>query len=208
MTCGPTPGLRAVRTRVLSLTVRIAGRCQAYGRMFLELKQIRPDGERIERQCEPSALRSPDDEFVVTNAVDLVIDVSKKGEEYRLRGRISTTLELVCSRCVEAFSLPVTTDFDLRYLPTSADVGAADREIADDELSTTYYHDEVIDLGLLIREQLYLVLPMKPLCRAECAGLCAACGTNRNSGSCACDAEWRDPRLAGLGALLKDRSDE
>lgn len=176
--------------------------------MFLELKQIQRDDERVERRYEPAAVRAPDDEFTLASAVDLVMDVSKRGGTYRLRGRVDATLELTCSRCVEAYALPVMAEFDLRYMPASAAAGAADHELAPDDLTTAYYRDDVIDLGSLIREQLYLTLPMKPLCRDDCAGLCPVCGANRNTVTCECDAEWRDPRLAGLGALLKDRSDE
>jgi DUF177 domain-containing protein len=39
---------------------------------------------------------------------------------------------------------------------------------------------------------------MKPLCGEECRGLCPACGTNLNRGTCDCHREWEDPRLAVL----------
>jgi uncharacterized protein len=43
---------------------------------------------------------------------------------------------------------------------------------------------------------------MKPLCREDCRGLCSECGTNLNSGACACAPAWEDPRLAPLKALV------
>ena len=61
----------------------------------------------------------------------------------------------------------------------------------------------VIDLGEVMREQFFLALPMKPLCRPECKGLCPICGANRNRQECGCREEWVDPRLAGLKNLLK-----
>jgi uncharacterized protein len=72
-------------------------------------------------------------------------------------------------------------------------------------LTTAYYVDDQIDLGQLMSEQFHLVLPMKPLCRETCRGLCPQCGTNLNAGSCECRTTWEDPRLAPLKALLKDR---
>jgi uncharacterized protein len=45
---------------------------------------------------------------------------------------------------------------------------------------------------------------MKPLCREDCKGLCAQCGTNLNLGSCDCAPVWEDPRLAGLKALKRE----
>jgi len=49
-------------------------------------------------------------------------------------------------------------------------------------------------------------LPMKPLCRDDCKGLCPQCGTNWNNGTCTCTTEWEDPRLAALKGLVKGES--
>ena len=76
----------------------------------------------------------------------------------------------------------------------------------DDDLTTAFYRDEQIDLGQLVLEQFYLAVPMKPLCRESCRGLCPECGTNLNTGTCSCMREWVDPRLEGLRALL-DKGD-
>jgi uncharacterized protein len=92
----------------------------------------------------------------------------------------------------------VDADFDQRYLPASEASTEAEREVEDDDLETSYYRDDEIDLNELLREQFYLALPMKPLCREECRGLCPQCGTNLNTGSCDCAPEWVDPRLAAL----------
>ena len=67
----------------------------------------------------------------------------------------------------------------------------------------SHYKDDVIDLGEVMREQFFLALPMKPLCRPDCKGLCPICGANRNRQQCECREEWVDPRLAGLKNLLK-----
>jgi uncharacterized protein len=55
-----------------------------------------------------------------------------------------------------------------------------------------------------MQEQFYLALPMKPLCVADCKGLCPSCGTNLNKSVCGCQAAWDDPRLAALKALKKE----
>jgi uncharacterized protein len=56
----------------------------------------------------------------------------------------------------------------------------------------------------LVAEQIYLALPLKPVCRADCKGLCPHCGANRNEASCGCQADWIDPRLAPLQRLRDD----
>ena len=73
--------------------------------------------------------------------------------------------------------------------------------VEEDDLTTAFYENDAIDLGQLMREQVYLSLPMKPLCRDDCRGLCPVCGTNLNLSVCHCAREWDDPRFAALKAL-------
>lgn len=60
-------------------------------------------------------------------------------------------------------------------------------------------HD-VVDLAPLARDAILLDLPLAPLCREDCAGLCPRCGIDRNEESCQCSAE-PDPRWATLDGL-------
>src|SRR6185503_8978804 len=76
-----------------------------------------------------------------------------------------------------------------------------EREVTAKDLNTNVYRDDRIDLNEILREQFYLALPMKPLCRENCAGLCPQCGMNRNTGTCSCATEIVDPRLAPLRGL-------
>ncbi|MGE0464257.1 MAG: DUF177 domain-containing protein [Vicinamibacterales bacterium] len=176
--------------------------------MRLDLSHIRQAETAFLRQYEPSAFTGEDEEYRVVAPVSLEFTIHKDQDRFRLVGRVATTLELACSRCLEPFTLPVNAAFDLRYLPQGA---AADEETSeeseteDDDVSTTFYRDEEIDLSELLREQFYLALPMKPLCRESCKGLCPQCGVNLNVEACACKPQWEDPRLAGLKALITDR---
>ena len=92
---------------------------------------------------------------------------------------------------------------DVRRAVSSDDGSDPEREVGEQELDTAFYQDGVIDLRQLVREQIFLMLPMKPLCLESCAGLCPVCGTNLNTGSCECSPEWEDPRLAPLRALAR-----
>ena len=97
--------------------------------------------------------------------------------------------------------------FDVRYLPHSENIGD-EREVEEDDLSDAFYRDDQIDLGQLMEEQFYLALPMKPLCREDCRGLCASCGANLNEETCDCQVRWDDPRLAGLKAMVTRNNDD
>jgi len=132
------------------------------------------------------------------------VDIDKEPDGFRLAGRVESTLELLCSRCLEPFPWPVDAAFDLRFQPKEQNVGEGERDVEYDDLSTAFYENEMIDLGQLMREQFYLSIPMKPLCRTECKGLCPTCGTNLNRIVCECRIEWTDPRLEALRALKRD----
>lgn len=169
--------------------------------MILELSHFRQPETEVVRRYEAAAFEGRSTQFRVVAPVGLEVRVRKDRDRFRLTGRLTTVLELSCSRCLEPFALPVDASFDVRYLPQSENVGE-EREIEEDDLSDAFYRDEVIDLGQLMDEQFYLALPMKPLCRAECRGLCSNCGTNLNLGTCECKVRWEDPRLAGLKAWI------
>ena len=170
--------------------------------MLLELKRIQAPREHVERTYEPSAFAGRSEDYRVAAPVALAFNVERKGERYHLVGRAAATLELTCSRCLEPFTWPVEAAFDLRYLPQSANAGDGEQEVAGEDLDVAFYEGDTIDLGQLLREQFYLSLPMKPLCRDDCLGLCPVCGTNRNTGECACQSRWEDPRLSPLKGLL------
>jgi len=169
--------------------------------MLLNLRHIRAAHERIDKAYEPGAFPADQDTFRVVAPIALGFDVYKDKDQFRLAGRVQTTLETPCSRCLEAYSWPVDATFDLRYQPHTDNSGEGEREIEEDDLTTAFYERDEIDLGQLMREQFYLALPMKPLCRDDCKGLCAVCGANLNRGACGCKTEWEDPRLAVLRNL-------
>jgi len=157
--------------------------------------------DRFDRTYPPSAFDTVEHDYRVVEPVELEFDLFKSNREFRLTGRVSTVLELACSRCLEPFTFAVDLPFDVLYLPHAENTGEGETEIGDDDLETGFYRDEVIDLGQLMREQFYLALPMKPLCREACAGLCPQCGANLNQSRCDCQPGWVDPRLNALRAL-------
>lgn len=172
--------------------------------LLLNLNKIRTAHERFDQVYSPGQFGT-DDEFRVVAPITLGLDIFKDKAQFRLTGRIQTTLELACSRCLEPFTMPVDQTFDLRYQPHAENTGDGEREIEEDDLTTAFYENDEIDLGQLMREQFYLSLPMKALCRDECKGLCPTCGTNWNTGTCDCKEEWEDPRLAPLKTLKTDQ---
>lgn len=171
--------------------------------LLLDVSRLREAHDHIERSWDASLLPADPAVFRLTGPVALAFDVHKDRRQFRLVGRVRGTLGLSCSRCLEAFTVGVDEPFDVLCLPASENAGEGEREIEDDDLATAYYRDQTIDLGQLAVEQFYLAVPMKPLCREDCCGLCPECGTNLNRETCSCTHAWVDPRLAGLRDLTK-----
>src|SRR5436190_20469837 len=119
--------------------------------LSLDLNKIRTAEERFEQVYAPGQLPA-EDAFRVAAPVSLAFDLFKDKQQFRLVGRVQTTLELTCGRCLEPFTLPVDAAFDLRYHPhvQNTGTGEAEQEIEDD-LTTAFYENDEIDLGHLMR---------------------------------------------------------
>lgn len=177
--------------------------------MKLDLTQIRQPELPFEATYALDRFSGEGQEYTVAAPVVLRMTIYKDKERFRLAGRVTTTLELACSRCVEPYLLPVDQAFDLRYVPQKDAGDFAEREIGVDDMSVAFYEEESIDVRQLLEEQFFLALPMKPLCRSDCRGLCGKCGTNLNQTACGCTDVWVDPRLEALKTLiLTDRKND
>lgn len=172
--------------------------------LLLDIGQMREADARIERTYATDALRVDADLCRMAGPLHLDFTVHKNKDQFRLAGRVRTTIELSCCRCLTEYPMAVDEAFDILFLPHAETRPDAEVEIEDDDLSSAYYREQVIDLGQLMQEQIYLAVPMKPLCSERCRGLCPQCGINLNMGSCACTTAWEDPRLAVLRNLKKD----
>jgi uncharacterized protein len=164
--------------------------------LLLDFGRLSSGLDRVTRRFSAAEFAVPDGDFTVVAPVEFDVEVRKDRSKVRLAGRLATRLELECGRCLDPFEVPIDTTFDSLFLPAT-EVGG-DEEVGSDDLGVSYYKNDVIDLGDVIREQLYLALPMKPLCRDDCRGLCPVCGANRNREACACQTEWEDPRFDAL----------
>jgi uncharacterized protein len=174
--------------------------------MLFDLARTRGGVDRISRHDPAEVFDLTGEEFRLVAPVDFTADVTRDGKKARLAGQMGTRVELPCSRCLEPYQTPVSASFDLLFLPATEQVGKPEGEINDEDVGVSFYTDDQIDLAEVIREQIFLSLPMKPLCREDCQGLCPVCGINRNNGSCSCQFEWVDPRMDALRRLRAEKT--
>lgn len=116
----------------------------------------------------------------------------------QLKGQV----EIRCARCLQPFRLPVHLQISEEFRTGPATAGAAELQSDKDGSTFVQVEDGAIPVDEVVRQHLLLALPMKPLCREDCAGLCPRCGANLNEGACQCQPEAGDPRFAALRKLL------
>jgi len=130
-----------------------------------------------------------------------------------IEGRVRGEVEVACSRCLRRYRAPIRESFRLVLEPAGARVpadpeGAAalsgDGMYLGDEAVTGWFRGQVIQLDRFIGEVLSLALPLQPVCRESCKGLCPSCGVDRNLESCNCAESRPDSPFAVLGKLKKD----
>jgi uncharacterized protein len=115
---------------------------------------------------------------------------------------LNTEVELTCSRCLSQFPYQMTLNFEEEYLPTIDAVSGAPLPLPEEVSTFTIDEHHILDLTEAIRQYTLLAVPMKPLCREECAGLCQNCGKNLNQGPCDCPVQNIDQRWSKLTKLL------
>jgi uncharacterized protein len=138
------------------------------------------------------------------------LDAHRMGDDLYLEGRAEGALELECSRCLARYRHGLREPFRLVLEPAGARV-PADPEGAQalardglclgDDLEAGWYRGSEIHLGHFFLEVIALALPVKPLCREDCPGLCPRCGAGLGQGPCGCSEARPGSPFAALAAL-------
>jgi uncharacterized protein len=171
----------------------------------ISIKAIPETGLEVEIDLGPGwfarwRAEDPDLEFADARITGQVL-LEKHGRDILVRGHLTGHLQLNCGRCLESFAAPAAADFDLILAPGPAATLAQEEELSPPDLDLDYYTGQVVDLESLLREQIILMVPLKPLCAETCQGLCPHCGANLNRQACRCRPEAVNSPLASLAKL-------
>jgi len=112
--------------------------------------------------------------------------VRKNGDVISVKGPVACTLVLICGKCLEQFALPVEAVVDIELAPRALMPSESELELRGEDLDTYYYEGDEVDLDPFVYEEIMLNVPIKPVCKEDCRGLCEACGSNLNSEDCSC----------------------
>lgn len=165
--------------------------------MIIDLAKISEEGLNITRAFKPVAISLDIEEAEIKQPIDLEVRITKVKQGFRFQGSLRGRINLLCARCLQFFKYPASTSFDLLYAPqVSPDMDEI--ELKKQDMNVSFISGEKVDLIELVREQILLLLPMKPLCSEKCKGLCPECGINLNLSKCNCNQKRIDPRLKPL----------
>ncbi len=137
----------------------------------------------------------------VSSFVEGTVKLTRTNRGILVQGTLHTKVPVECSRCLKVFDYSLTVNIEEEYFPVIDVNSGAPVEIPDEAGGFTIDAHHILDLSEAIRQNALLAIPMKVLCRSDCAGLCQECGKNLNEGHCDCNMEQIDPRWSKLAKL-------
>ena len=169
-------------------------------------------GDRFSLTYDMGQLELQSDDYRFDGDIQLDYSVSNTEDNATVTGTISAPVVMSCSRCLEECRIDVVADLTLCIKRLNKGEEPPDDNVDDErdpDVLVYASHDENdIDISGYVHDAILLGLPLKPLCREDCRGLCQICGHNLNEGDCGCRVDETDERWRTLGALLnKSKND-
>lgn len=121
--------------------------------------------------------------------LEVELTLYRTNDAIMVYGSATGSFWLSCSRCLGPSKVEVNEpELRLTFLPPATEF-EQERELELDDLDTATHDGVEVDLEPLLCEQLVLAMPMKPVCRPECKGICPSCGADMNESPCSCENE-------------------
>lgn len=172
--------------------------------MKIDLTEIaRTPGAHATHHFEESLARDPDVELV--EAARGSFSVTNTGRLLVLRGAMSAAVRLQCARCLTPLVLNLEIPLGEEFSTRPAAESVENRTIDVEEPERAAFHENILDLTELVRQNIIVHLPLQALCREDCAGICPRCGADLNQGPCRCPTEEPQGPLAQLKRLIEPR---
>jgi uncharacterized protein len=153
--------------------------------LIIQTADLDREGMRIESPLDLGPLTSDSTAPIKLSKITVTGHVYPTERGLVFRGRLVGHAQLNCARCLEAFSMEISREFDLQY--ATVPPSGQEKRIPDEDMDLGFLEpDGGLDLAQVATEQIYLELPMKPLCASSCKGLCSTCGSNLNTEECGC----------------------
>jgi uncharacterized protein len=175
----------------------------------VKLEEIPDEGLHLDWKEELPALSSYLEtlskiDFGFESSLDSAADITKAGKAVLIRGTVRTVLHFRCVRCLKEFPYPLATAFDLTLLPVKEASLSEEVELTDEDMESGFFEEGEIHVSEIACEQVFLEIPLQPLCQEDCKGLCAVCGKDLNVSTCGCRKEGFESGFSVLGKLKLD----
>ena len=171
--------------------------------MKIHLDQIPPEGLELDVHLTPDFFDASDIDAEIDKPVSFIGKLKKHAKGCLISGKINGEWILQCARCLTQFHFQVASDFYIYLTRQLKETNQKVSELTENDLDVSEMVGDEIDLGWIIREQMILQIPIKPICSESCKGLCPHCGQNLMKSNCKCRESYVDPRFAKLKKLLK-----
>jgi uncharacterized protein len=168
--------------------------------MEIMLDTITAVTKDLDLVCTPAELELKLDLASVQSDVNYKVAARRVADEVFLDGFISYTMKFSCARCLEEFTTSFRSPLNL-VIQLVADDSLAEKDEGNDQFVVFAESKKAYNLNQHLRDLITLEVPMKPLCKADCQGLCPRCGTNFNEKRCNCTVKETDPRWEALRKL-------
>ena len=173
----------------------------------LDLQSLPPGRSALETEVGPADLEVAEEQYQFTKPIRVLLDIDKGDEDIMLRGTIVAPADVQCSRCLEPYEDDVNVPFSLVVHRLSAESPMLRDGVDEEGILFIPRSAASVELRDEVRSALILALPINPVCRADCRGLCPICGRDLNEGACGCESTGTDSRWAALEALRRREPD-
>ena len=171
---------------------------------------ITAEGLSLVGEASAEELGLTETDATLRGPLSVSLDLMQADEMIAVRGVLEGTVVRQCVRCLKDYDDPLAFSVHAAFAREGkeAKTGARQPKVAEarkgrpapakddaqvveeDEGDDRYfYQGDHVELAPMLREHVILAAPMQPLCREDCAGLCARCGKDLNEGLCQCPVE-------------------
>ncbi|MCI9199007.1 MAG: DUF177 domain-containing protein [Lachnospiraceae bacterium] len=155
--------------------------------------------KEIQVETELTQISSRMGDFPITEKTPVSLTLKNLGmNKASVEGRMDLTLGMKCDRCLKAVPEKISLHFERQ-------VAAPDEPVEEEEDSQIFMEGYRLNIDSLIKNECFMNLPTKVLCKPDCKGICMKCGKDLNTGECGCDTFVPDPRMARIKDIFESK---
>lgn len=154
---------------------------------------------RVNSEIELKSIEFQEGSFSILEKSPVALTITDTGNKVlELSGNGSIKVGIPCSRCLSEVEVPIAYDFKRKV-----DLRQTEEERINDLDESSFLTGTDLDVDRLIYLEVLMAWPMKVLCKEDCKGICPNCGQNLNEGTCSCEDEPKDPRMAAISDIFR-----